>query len=160
MIAVRDARVVFGRAFSVATPAPVALPATTVNQSALLVAVHEQVAAADTGIDSTIPDDCGVTEAFPSVTGHVAPVWFATPAWFTVTVCPATVTVPDRPACAVFAATTKATAPRPVPVAPEATVIQETLLTALHVAVADDVVTVTLAVLAAAGADSVVALNV
>lgn len=50
----------------------------------------------------------------------------------TVTVWPATVSVPVRALLVVFAATLKETVARPVPVAPAVTVIQLALLTAVQ----------------------------
>ena len=52
------------------------------------------------------------------------------PLWVTVTVCPATVSVPVRDVVAVFAATVYVTLPLPVPLPPAVTVIQLALLVA------------------------------
>src|SRR5256885_11865299 len=56
----------------------------------------------------------------------------ATPLCVTVTVCPATVSVPVRAAVPVFAATVYSTVPLAVRLAPPVTVIQLALLVALH----------------------------
>ena len=55
-----------------------------------------------------------------------------TPAWVTVTVCPATVSVPVRWVVAVLAATVKLTPPLPDPLAPAVMVIQLALVAAVH----------------------------
>ena len=55
-----------------------------------------------------------------------------TPAWVTVNVLPAIVSVPVRPVVDVFAADVKLTVPLPVPAAPAVTVIHAALLTAVH----------------------------
>ena len=70
--------------------------------------------------------------------------------WLTVTVCPAIVSVPVR-APPEFAAIATPTVPLPVPLAPEVTVMNASLLAAVH-AHALPVVTVIVAVLAAAPA--------
>ena len=54
------------------------------------------------------------------------------PAWVTVTVCPAIVSVPVRGLVEVFAATVYATVPFPVPLPPLVTVIQDALLAPVH----------------------------
>ena len=57
---------------------------------------------------------------------HVAP------AWVTVKVCPAMVSVPVRVLLEVFSATVYATLPGPEPVLPEVIVIKAVLLVAVH----------------------------
>ena len=52
------------------------------------------------------------------------------PCWLTVNVCPAIVTVPDR--AVLVGATVSLTVPSPVPLPPDATVIQLTLLAAVQ----------------------------
>jgi hypothetical protein len=59
-------------------------------------------------------------------------VHVVTPAWVTVKVCPAIVTVPIRWMAPVFASTTTFTVPSPVPVAPEPTLSQAALLVVLQ----------------------------
>jgi hypothetical protein len=54
------------------------------------------------------------------------------PAWETVTVWPATITIPVRDWALLLAAIVRPTLPEPVPELPEGTVIQPTLLVALH----------------------------
>jgi hypothetical protein len=74
----------------------------------------------------------------------------AAPAWVTVTVLPATVSVPLRPTDEVLAATEKVTLPFPVPLAPAVIVIQLTLLVAVQAQELDEGVTVTVLLLLAA----------
>ena len=54
------------------------------------------------------------------------------PDWITVTVTPATVSVPERPSALVLAAAVKSTLPLPAPVPPLVTVNQAALLTAVQ----------------------------
>ena len=76
----------------------------------------------------------------------------------TVTVCPATVSVPDRAAPPVFAATEYVTVPFPLPLAPDVTVMNEALLVAVH-AQPEDAVTATVAVPPVFATDCVVGLT-
>ncbi len=124
-LAVLGVRVVLGAAFSVAVPGPVPAPLTTTSHEASLEVVHPQAAPVFTGSDSRTPVGCGVTDAAPMATEQLA-------AWLTVKVCPATVSVPVRAVLAVLAATAKVTVPLPVPAAPVATAIHDTLLRAVH----------------------------
>ena len=55
-----------------------------------------------------------------------------TPAWVTVTIWPATVSVAVLPLAAVLAAALNAAAPAPFPTAPDVTVNQAALLVAVH----------------------------
>jgi hypothetical protein len=52
--------------------------------------------------------------------------------WVTLTVCPATVNLPERALAVVFAATEYRTLPSPVPFAPAVIVIHATVLVAVH----------------------------
>ena len=62
-----------------------------------------------------------------------------TPACVTVTVCPATVSVPVRGVVAVLAATVKLTPPLPEPLGPVVMVIQLALVAAVHEQLVPDV---------------------
>src|SRR5258708_40217672 len=73
-------------------------------------------------------------------------------AWVTVTVCPATVTVPVRAVVSGLAAKAKATVPLPLPEAPLVTVIQPVLLNAVQLQPCAVAVTPTVLVPAAASA--------
>jgi hypothetical protein len=77
----------------------------------------------------------------------------------TVTVCPATVSVPVRWVVAVLAATVKLTPPLPEPVAPAVMVIQFALVAAVHEQLVPDV-TETVNVLPVDGADTDVGVTV
>ena len=63
------------------------------------------------------------------------------PAWVTVTVCPATVSVPVRSEVPVFAATTNVIVPFPVPPAPAPMVSQEVVVDADQAQESGDAVT-------------------
>lgn len=68
------------------------------------------------------------------------------------------VSVPVRAVVLLFAAMEKATVPLPVPLAPEVTVIHDgSLLTAVHVQMAFEVVSVTVLVVAAAPVEKLLA---
>ena len=130
---------------------PEPLPAfVTVSHDAELVAVHEHAPAA---LTVTEPDEGSAaeeTELGEIEMSHV-------PAWLTVTVLPAIVSVPVRGAVAVLAATWNVTPASPVLFgpAPDVIVIHETLLTEVHTH-AVGIWTETMPVPPAASSDSVV----
>jgi hypothetical protein len=104
-------------------PLPVA-PAVTLSHDALLAAVQPHPSAVRTS-KAPVPPPAGcVADDEESEIVQSGP-------WFTVNVRPAMVNVPDR-AGPFVAATLKLTLPLPLPVAPEAMVIQEALLAAVH----------------------------
>jgi hypothetical protein len=103
-------------------------PAVTVSQGVLLlVAVQPQPAGDVTLMIAGPPLDVSDTDVGEMLEVH------ATPAWVTVNVCPAIVSVPVRAEVDEFAADENVTDPLLVPVAPAVTVIHEALLTAVHV---------------------------
>ena len=129
-----------------ADPRPVEEPPLViVIHGTLLVAVHPQL---DPVVTATLPV-VPVAGAFTEVGDTVKVQLFA--AWFTVTVCPATVIVPLREAPVVLAATVKLLEPRPVIDAPLVIVIHAALLVAVH-AQLDPVVTDTLPLVPVDGA--------
>ncbi len=145
-VPVRGDVAVFAAMEKATVPLPLPLaPDVIVSQASLLVAVQLQPAAVVTLL---LPEpapapgvsDVGETE---KVQGGGAP------AWVTVTVWPAMVSVPVRGDVDVFAAMENATAPFPLPPVPDVMVIQEALLVAVHVQPAS-VVTVLLPEVAAA----------
>jgi hypothetical protein len=89
-------------------------------------AVHEHVAPADT-VREPVPPPAAVD----CVRGETAYVHGVAPAWATVNSRPAIVIVPARPP-PLFAATLNVTVPLPLPVLPDVTVIQGTLLVAVQ----------------------------
>ena len=118
-------------------PLPLA-PDVMLSQEALLVAVHVHPVAAVTLLLLELALAPGLSDVGETV--YVQ----ATPACVTVTVWPATVSVPVRGEVAVLAAMAKATVPFPLPLAPDVIVSQESLLVAVQV---QPVVVVTLALL-------------
>jgi hypothetical protein len=84
---------------TVPLPLPGVPPVTVIHDVALLVAVHEQPACVATLIVPVVAP--GATDA---PVGEIVKL-HGTPAWLTVNVWPATVTVPERGAVLVFAAT-------------------------------------------------------
>jgi hypothetical protein len=117
----------FAATANVTAPLPVpAAPDTIKIHVALLAAVHVQPEATDTETEELpVPPDgtdtvFGVTEA-----EHAVEVWV------TVMLCPAMVSVPVR-VVPLFAEALNPTEPLPVPAAPDVTVSQEVLLTAVH----------------------------
>jgi hypothetical protein len=111
---------------------------------ALLVAVQSQLPAVDS-VAVKLPPAAGAFH----VAGETVYAQ-GVPAWVTVNVWPATVSVPVRDAVDVLAATTKPTTPFPLPDAPLPIVIQETLLVAVQAQPLADV-TDTVALSPAAG---------
>jgi hypothetical protein len=99
-------------------------PVTTVNHGALLVAIQLQPL-------PEVTDEVAVPPAAgrDSLSGETVKV-HAVPLWVTVTVCPATVSVPMRCDATVRALTLKVTVPLPDPFAPRVTVSQPELLLA------------------------------
>ncbi len=111
-----------------AVPLPVAKPPEViVNHETLLVDVQLQPAAVVTVELWVLASAVGVT-----VVGETVNVQDAVPCWTTVTVWPATVSVPVRDEVPVLAAMEKATVPLPLPVTPDVMLSQETLLVAVH----------------------------
>jgi hypothetical protein len=132
---------------------PGPLPDAVVNltQVSALLAVHAHPAPAETVMPPA--DAPAVTDALVGATPYPHP-----PACVIVTVCPATVSMPDRCAVAVFCATEYCTEPVPVPPAGAVTVIHGAELDANQVQPATDV-TDTIPVDAAAPAAAVVGLT-
>jgi hypothetical protein len=129
-VPVRDEVVAFAAIEKLTVPLPVPLaPAVTVSHAVLLIAAQVQPAVVVTAVllepalDAVL-SDVGDT---PKVHGAGAA------AWVTVTVWPATVSVPVRGEVAGFAAIEKFTAPFPLPLAPEVTVSHAALLVAVQV---------------------------
>jgi len=135
-------------------PLPVA-PEVMLNQ--LLLAVADQLQPALV-VTLAVPDPEDA-EGLADVGATVKVQAAVAPAWITVTVLPATVSVPVRGELEVFAATLNVTVPLPFPLAPEVIVNQEVLLVAAHVQPAV-VETVELAELAAAAGLKVVGATV
>ncbi len=106
-------------------PLPLA-PDVMVSHAALLVAAQLQPASVVTVLLLELAAAPGLSDVGKTVNVH------GTPAWVTVTVWPAMVSVPVRGDVAVLAAIEKATVPLPVPPAPEVMVSQELLLVAVH----------------------------
>jgi hypothetical protein len=106
-------------------PVPVA-PALMVIQPALLAAVQPQPADA---VTATVP--LPALAVMFADAGEIVGT-HGIPAWFTVNVEPAIVTVPVLPVVALLAATVKVADPGPELEAPVLTVIHEALLTAVH----------------------------
>jgi hypothetical protein len=124
-------------------PVPPPAPAMMVIHPAVLATVHAQPEGADTAIDLVPPN--GVSEALVGLRAYVhegggggGGGGAAAADWVTVKVRPAIVNTPLRSAPVfAFAAAVKPTEPLPVPAAPDVTVSQAALLTAVqeHVAV-------------------------
>ena len=106
-------------------PLPLA-PAVTVIQPALLVAVQAQPVVAVTVTVPLPPAAVAFAEGEEIVGTH------GVPAWVTVKVEPAIVSVPLRLVLPEFAPAVKVTVPEPVPLAPELTAIHPALLVAVH----------------------------
>ncbi len=118
-------------------------PDVMVSHAALLVAVQLQPASVVTAVLLELAAAPGVNVIGETVNVH------GTPAWVTVTVWPAMVSVPVRGDVSVLAAMENATVPLPLPLAPEVTVSQEALLVAVQL---QPVVVVTVALLEPAAA--------
>jgi hypothetical protein len=127
-VPVRDEVAGFAATAMVTVPLPVPLaPLVTVNQEALLDAVHAHVLPAVTETLVVSP-----AAAADRLDGVMAGLQVTTPACVTVNVRPAIVTVPVRDEADVFAATVIATVPLPVPLAPPVTVSHAALLVAVQ----------------------------
>ena len=122
---VRCAVPVFAATVTLTLPLPV-LPDPTVNHAALLVVLHAQVLPVVTATATLSPAAGEVRLVGAIVNVHGAP------AWLTVYVWPAMVSVPVRGVVAVFAAIEKPTVPLPDPAAPEVIVSQAALLAAVQ----------------------------
>lgn len=126
-------------------PLPLPLtPDVIVSQASLLVAVQLQPAA----VVMLLLVELAVAAGLRDVGDTLKVQGGGAPAWVTETVCPAIVSVPVRGEVPGLAAIEKATAPVPLPLAPELTVSQAVLLVAVHVQPVE-VVTVALVELAA-----------
>jgi hypothetical protein len=135
-VPVRDEVDVFAATVKLTVPVPLPLaPAVTVIHAALLTAVHAQPVVVVTLVLPVPPGATAFSEVGETVNTHGAA------SCVTVTVWPATVSVPVRELVDVFAATLKLTVPLPLPLAPAVTVIHAALLVAVH---AQPVVVVTL----------------
>jgi hypothetical protein len=149
-VPVRGDADVFAVTEKVTVPAPLALlPPVTVIHAALLAAVQLQLLSV---LTPTVPVPAlAVSERLVAARVNV----HGAPAWVTVTVCPAIVSVPVRGLLDGFAVAENATVPLPVPVPPLVTVSQVALLLAVH---AHEVpaVMVTDPVLAVAASDTLV----
>ena len=110
---------------TVPLPEPEA-PPVMLSHAALLEAVHPHPAVVVTAVVEAPPAEVSVREV-----GETPNVQL-TPFCVTVTVCPATVSVPVRSAADVFATTLKATVPFPLPLAPPLIVSQAALLAAVQ----------------------------
>ncbi len=112
-------------ALKVTVPLPLPLaPPVTASQAALLVAVHAHSVPLVTAVVDAPPAEVIVRDVGETVL--VQPV----PLCVTVTVWPATVSVPTRWAVDVLAVAVKVTVPFPVPLAPPVTLSQAALLVA------------------------------
>lgn len=126
-VPVREEPVALAAALTPTDPLPVPdAPLVTVSQPLLLTAVHAHPAGAVTDTVAVPPP-----EGMPCVVGAMV-VEQLMPAWDTVKVLPATVTVPVRDAIEVFAAALIVTEPLPDPDAPAVTVNHASLLAAVH----------------------------
>jgi hypothetical protein len=105
-------------------PLPGPAPDVTLIHAALLVAFHGQDAAVVTPTDVPVPAEAETVSADEDKE-------YAHALWFTVCVCPSITTVPLR-APALLPAMLKPTLPEPVPLAPDVTVIHESLLVAVQ----------------------------
>ena len=110
---------------TVPLPDPLA-PLPIVSQAALLVALHAQPVAAVTAVVDEPPAAVSVRDVGDTPKVQAAPLCV------TVTVWPATVRVPVRPAVAVLAVALNVTVPLPDPLAPPLTVSQAALLVAVQ----------------------------
>jgi hypothetical protein len=150
-VAVRAAVLVLADALNATAPAPVPLaPDVTVSHDALLLAVHAQPFVAVIVTDPVPPADVSDWVVADKVYEHEVA------ACVTVNVTPATVSVPVRTDCVVFAAIANPTEPDPLPLAPLVIVSQDALLDAVHVQPAG-LVTLTLPLPPPDAADCVVA---
>lgn len=151
-VPVRGDVAVFASIEKATVPLPLPLtPDVMVSQELLLVAVQLQPAAVVTVLLLELAPAPGVSAVGETVKlqGDGAP------AWVTVTVWPATVSVPVRGELAVFAAMENATPPLPLPVAPDVIVSHAALLAAVQVQPASVVTVLLLEVAAAPGLSEV-----
>jgi hypothetical protein len=127
IVPVRDEVDVLAATVNATVPLPLKdAPLVTVIQAALLVADQAQPLVVVTAIVELSP----LAGEF-RLTGEIENVQGA-PAWVTVKVWPATVSVPVRDEVDVLAATVNATVPLPLPEAPLVTVIHAALLVAVQ----------------------------
>ena len=118
----------FAATLKLAEPLPLPLaPLVTAIQLSLLVADHGQPPGDVTSVEPVPP--AAVTDSAAEEIEYVHP----TPAWVTVKVCPATVSVPLRGVELAFPVALKPTDPLPLPVEPLVTASHAVLLTAAHV---------------------------
>ena len=126
-VPVRWAVEVLVAALNVTVPFPLPLaPPVTVSQAALLVAVHAHPVPLVTAVVNAPPAEVSVRDVGETVKVQPAPLCV------TVTVLPATVSVPTRWAVDVFAVALKVTVPFPLPLAPPVTLSQAALLVAVQ----------------------------
>ena len=151
-VPVRGVVAVFASIEKATVPLPLPLtPDVMVSQASLLVAVQLQPVAVVTLL---LPELAAAPEG--SVVGETVKVQGGgAPAWVTVTVWPATVSVPVRGDVAVLAAMENATPPLPLPLAPDVMVIQEALLVAVQLQPAGAVTLALLELAAAPGLSAV-----
>jgi hypothetical protein len=124
---VRENPLTFWATLNVTVPFPSPdPPEAIVIHGVLVVAVQPQPAAPVTFRDALVAAADKDTAVGATLSVH------ATPAWVTLTVCPAIVKVPVRGAVPVWAATLKVTVPPPLPLAPPVTVIHGSALLAVH----------------------------
>ena len=127
-VPLRCAVAVFADASKVTAPLPEPLaPLLMVSQAALLTAVQPQPPGAVTPVVEEPADEVSVAVVGDTPNVHAAP------SCVTVTVWPATVSVPTRCAVDVFAVALKVTVPLPLPLAPPLIVSQAALLAEDHV---------------------------
>ncbi len=118
---------VFAGALKVTVPLPLPLaPPLIVSQAALLVAAQAQPVAAVTAVVDEPAAEVSVRDVGDTPNVQLMPLCV------TVTVCPATVSVPTRWAVDVFAVALKVTVPFPLPLAPPVTLSQAALLVAVQ----------------------------
>jgi len=136
---------------TVPLPLPLVVPV-SVSQESFDVAVHEHV---DVVVTSTLDEPASEPAGMVNGATVYEQVGGAAAAWFTVTVWPAIVRVPDRGDVSVFSAIENDTVALPVPLAALVTASQDAFAAAVHAH--DDVVVMsTLLEPAAAGADTLV----
>jgi hypothetical protein len=140
-VAVRGFVVVFAAAVNWTVPFPVpAAPAVMLAHVASLVAVHAHEGA--DAVTVTEPDAPAATTDWLVGDNEKVHDGGGAAAWVTVTVCPATVSVPVRNAVPVFAVNAYVVLPVPVPLAPELMVSHDVAVDAVHAQVDADGVTV------------------
>ena len=126
---VRGDVAVFAAIENATVPLPLPLaPDVIVSQASLLVAVQLQPAA----VVTLLLLELAAAPGFSAVGDTVTVQGGGAPAWVTVTVWPAMVSVPARGDVDVLAAMEKATVPLPLPLTPDVIVSQEALLVAVQ----------------------------